>query len=101
MLSLPPLNITDTTRETDTMTTTTDRPTWAVFDITETATYQGVVQIDPARWEALYGERLDPAALTVEQVRQYVDDAGAEVHERHGNIDGQAWSNLTTTAVEQ
>lgn len=83
------------------MTTTTDRPTWAVFDITETANYQGVVQIDPTRWEALYGERLDPSTLTVDQVRQYVDDAGAVVHERHGNIDGQAWSNLTTTGAEQ
>ena len=101
MPPLPPLNTTDITRETDTMTTTTEQPTWAVFDITETAIYQGVVQIDPARWEALYGERLDPAALTVEQVRQYVDDAGAGVHERHGNIDGQVWSNLTTAAVEQ
>lgn len=83
------------------MTTTTDRPTWAVFDITETAVYQGVVQTDPDRWEALYGERFDPGTLTVEQVRQYVDDAGAAVHERYGNIDGQAWSNLTTTGTKQ
>lgn len=83
------------------MTTTTDRPIWAVFDITETAVYQGIVQIHPAHWKALYGERLDPDTLTIEQVHQYVDDAGAAVHERYGNIDGQTWSNLTTTGVEQ
>ena len=84
-----------------TTTTTTDRPAWAVFDIAETANYQGVVQIDPARWEALYGERFDPTTATIDQVRHYVDETNCAVHERHGNIDGQTWTNLSIREEDQ
>lgn len=58
----------------------------AIFDITDTAVNQGVVQIDPD-------------TLSIDQVRQYVAGAGALVH--GGNVGVQAWSNLTAMAIER
>lgn len=61
------------------------------FTIRETVYYTGRIEIDLAKWEALYGDYPSLDQATEDDFRGYLDHFGGDVEERNGDVDGQDW----------
>lgn len=79
--------------------TGTEQMTIVEFDVVETTTYRGRVEMDPADFLEATGTALNRA--TGDQLRDYVADSGITHDELHDSVQDQEWSGLDATGMSE